>query len=209
METFSALLAICAGNSSVTGEFPTQRPVTRSFDVFFDLRLNKRLSKQSWGWWFETLSRPLWRHSNALETLFTCYKSYSFDTIIWPVLMRSSCGDTCQIWMPSNRSNWHFWQIINIGKIAVKLINGVKVTNALCHSYIVAKQHTRILMWNEHHFLKQTKSHSYDHLNKPKGPVTQRFTAWSRPKPVKKLSPVKQTMLFVLMSSLRRATVDL
>ena len=35
METFSALLAICAGNSPVPGEFPTQRPVTRSFDVFF------------------------------------------------------------------------------------------------------------------------------------------------------------------------------
>ena len=44
---------------------PTQRPVTRSFDVYFDLRPNKRLSKQSWGWWFETLSRPLWRHRNA------------------------------------------------------------------------------------------------------------------------------------------------
>ena len=41
----SALLAICAGNSPVTGEFPTQRPVTRSFDVCFDLCLNKRLSK--------------------------------------------------------------------------------------------------------------------------------------------------------------------
>ena len=40
METFSAQLAICAGNSPVPGEFPTQRPVTRSFDVFFDLRLN-------------------------------------------------------------------------------------------------------------------------------------------------------------------------
>ena len=39
METFSALLALCAGNSPVTGEFPSQRPVTRSFDVFFDLRL--------------------------------------------------------------------------------------------------------------------------------------------------------------------------
>ena len=49
----------------VPGEFLTQRPVTRSFDVFFDLRLNKRLSKQSWGWWFETLSHPLWRHRNA------------------------------------------------------------------------------------------------------------------------------------------------
>ena len=44
MDIFSALLAICAGNSPVTGEFPAQRPVTRSFDVFFDLCLNKRLS---------------------------------------------------------------------------------------------------------------------------------------------------------------------
>ena len=64
METFSTSLAICAGNSPVPGEFPAQRPVTRSFGVFFDLRLNKWLSKQSWGWWFETLSRPLWRHCN-------------------------------------------------------------------------------------------------------------------------------------------------
>ena len=64
IETFYALLAICAGNSPVPGEFPTQRPVTRGFDVFFDLRLNKPLSKQWWCWWFETLSRPLWRHCN-------------------------------------------------------------------------------------------------------------------------------------------------
>ena len=64
METFSALLALCAGTSPVPGEFRPQRPVTQSFDVFFDLRLNKRLSKQSWGWWFETPSRPLWRHRN-------------------------------------------------------------------------------------------------------------------------------------------------
>ena len=60
METFFVLLALCAGNSLATGEFPTQRPVTRSFDVFFDLRLDKQLSKQSWGWWFETSSCPLW-----------------------------------------------------------------------------------------------------------------------------------------------------
>ena len=65
MEIFSALLAICAGNSPVTGEFPTQRPVTRSFDVYFDLRPKERLSKQWWGWWFETLSRSLWRHRNG------------------------------------------------------------------------------------------------------------------------------------------------
>ena len=69
METFSALLAICVGNSPVTGEFPSQRPVTRGLDVFFDLRLNKRLNKQSWCGWIETLSRPLWRHCNASRLL--------------------------------------------------------------------------------------------------------------------------------------------
>ena len=46
METFSASLAICAGNSPVTSEFPAQRPVTQSFDVFLDVYLNKRLIKQ-------------------------------------------------------------------------------------------------------------------------------------------------------------------
>ena len=70
METFSALLAICAGNSPVSCEFPAQRPVTRSFDIFFDLYPNKRLSKQWWGWWFETISCPLWRHRNAQKCLY-------------------------------------------------------------------------------------------------------------------------------------------
>ena len=65
MEIFSALLALCAGNSPVTGELPSQWPVTQSFDVFFHLCLNKRLSKQSWGWSFETQSRLLWRHCNV------------------------------------------------------------------------------------------------------------------------------------------------
>ena len=75
METFSALLAICAGNSPVPGEFPGQRPVTRSFDVFFDLRLNKSLSKQSWDWWFETLLRPLWRHRKVRYEEHQCHTS--------------------------------------------------------------------------------------------------------------------------------------
>ena len=70
-------MAICAGNSPVPAEFPAQRPVTQSSDVFFDLRLHKRLSKQSWGWWFETLSRPLWRY--FIDTNFCRQHS----TIIW------------------------------------------------------------------------------------------------------------------------------
>ena len=74
METFSALLAICARNSPVPGEYPAQRPVTRSFDVFFDMRPNERLSKQCRGWWFETSSSPLWRHCNgSRDVKVMCY----------------------------------------------------------------------------------------------------------------------------------------
>ena len=59
METFSALLALCVGNSPVTGEFPSQRPVTWSFDVFFDLCLNKWLSD------LRRQSCSLWRQCNV------------------------------------------------------------------------------------------------------------------------------------------------
>ena len=79
MEPFSASLAICAGNSPVPGEFPAQRPVTRSFEIFFDLRLNKRMSKQPWGWWFETLSCPLWRHCNV-RSWSVCYWCTIYST---------------------------------------------------------------------------------------------------------------------------------
>ena len=67
METFSAFLAIYAGNSPVTSEFSTQRSVMWIFDVFFDLPLNKQLSKQSRGWWFEMPSPPLWRHCSVTK----------------------------------------------------------------------------------------------------------------------------------------------
>ena len=58
------LLALCEGNSPIISEFPSQRPVMRSFEVFFDLHQNKRLSKHLWRRWFETPSRSLWRHCN-------------------------------------------------------------------------------------------------------------------------------------------------
>ena len=65
METFFRVTGHLCGEFTGPGEFPAQRPVTRSFDVFFDLQPNKRLSKQWWGWWFETLSCLLWRHRNV------------------------------------------------------------------------------------------------------------------------------------------------
>ena len=81
IETFSVLLAICVRNFPVPGEFPAQRPVPRSFDALFDLLLNQRLSKQSWGWWFETLSRKLWRHCNATPICSVRPSSFSFHII--------------------------------------------------------------------------------------------------------------------------------
>ena len=79
METFSALLVIYEENSPVTGEFPTQRPVTRSFDVFFDLCMNKRLSKRWWGYqfhWYDlTEQESLWQETN-MQILSVFSKSF-------------------------------------------------------------------------------------------------------------------------------------
>ena len=113
--SISALLAICAGNSPVSGEFPAQRPVTRSFDVFFDLRLNKRLSKQ---WWccFETLSRPLWRHCNGvLEQL-----------CIYPTLAREFQG--FRVW------GKFVFRTLELTDTPTNLANQVKVGHALNQS---------------------------------------------------------------------------
>ena len=85
------------GKFTGPGEFPAQRLVTLSFDVFFDLHPNKRLSKQSWGWWFETPSRPLWPHCNAFDPIIVNWarlrtnfseisiniKSFHATMIIW------------------------------------------------------------------------------------------------------------------------------
>ena len=65
------------GEFTGPGDFPTQRTVTRSFDVFFDLWLNKRLSKQPWGGWFETPLWSLWRQCNVMNT---CRKTVSSRT---------------------------------------------------------------------------------------------------------------------------------
>ena len=61
MEIFSVLLDFCAGNSPVTGESPSQRPVTRSFDVIFHISLTKRLRRRC----YKTTSRSLWRYCNV------------------------------------------------------------------------------------------------------------------------------------------------
>ena len=97
METFSALL--------VTGEFPSQRPVTRSFDVFLDLCLNKRLSKQSWGWGIEMLPCPLWRHCHV--TASSAAHNENFIKMIFPFQCCEYLGvHFIFIWMHYNGVTW-------------------------------------------------------------------------------------------------------
>ena len=110
METFSALLTLCAGNSPATGEFPSQRPVTWSFDVFLDLRLNKRLSKQSWCWWFETPWRSLWRHCNAI------LNSHPPNTVISAILVTHGVFPIGR-WVCASNSKSVFLKIILIPDI--------------------------------------------------------------------------------------------
>ena len=105
------------GEFTGPGNFPAQRPGTRRFDVFFDLCLNKRLRKQSWGWWFETLSRPLWRHCNVLtcfdfnpnmdKGLYSWSGMASYLKILrsleaarlgFRLLQQRCCRCACQIW---------------------------------------------------------------------------------------------------------------
>ena len=119
METFPALLAICAENSPVIGEFPAQRPVTQSFDAFYELRLNTRLSKQWWGWWFETPSCPLRRHCNNPCVLELFY----YILLVWAPFHQSLVRERQLIFhlFGINRlitiSSWvqlAFWSVVSI-----------------------------------------------------------------------------------------------
>ena len=88
METVSALLAICEGNPPVTGGFPSQRASNTGFDDFFDVSLNKRLSKQTNRRWKETPGYSLWRHCNAWFALLDSHYTFGLVLMIWRLLPR-------------------------------------------------------------------------------------------------------------------------
>ena len=89
MEIFSALLVFCKRNSLDTGDFPAQGPVARNSDVFFNLRLNKRLSKQSRRRSFEAQSRPSWRHCNVRAPVTEDFSIFTRDLMhsLWSLLV--------------------------------------------------------------------------------------------------------------------------
>ena len=104
--------SFCAGNSPVTGEFPSQRPVSRSFDVFFDLRLDKRLCKQSRRRWFVTPSHSLWRRCNVTlqcVSLCSCSQNIHVPSLLFDKL---TVDDLFQIepvlwpWLTTHARSW-------------------------------------------------------------------------------------------------------
>ena len=116
MGFFSALQALCEGNPPVTGRFPSQRPATQRFDVFSDLRLNKRLSKLTRRRWFETPLLSLWRHFYVLERFRkpVFWEKFHQQILYWNVimislslLMPSSCGEwNCFFGIGSSTIHW-------------------------------------------------------------------------------------------------------
>ena len=83
METLSALLTLCGGNPPVTGGFPSQRPVTQK--LFWGMRLNKRLMKQSRGRWFESPPSSFWRHCNVVLPIWCKCDDNDFAWTYWNI----------------------------------------------------------------------------------------------------------------------------
>ena len=119
----------CKGNPPITGEFSSQRPVTRSFDVYFDLHLKKRLSKQSRHRWFQTTSRSLWRYCNVLCTRqfkslrpIAAYMPHQINPhwfrswlVAWPVPIHylTQCWNVIN-WALGNKFQWNLNQCSTI-----------------------------------------------------------------------------------------------
>ena len=146
MEAFYALLPICAGNSPMTGEFPAQSPVTRTFEAFFHLRLNTRLSEEWWGWWFETPSRPLWRHCDEVWST-SCREFYSVRPHKRPLSISLFChlslsGCHCNIKKKQLMRYIAKYFLYNEWKISSIIYSALK-SNAMC-----SNKNDVITWWN-------------------------------------------------------------
>ena len=136
------------GEFTGPGEFPAQWPVRRSFDVFFDLR-PKRLSKQPWGWWFETPSWPLWRQCNDIlllfETRFKC--RWNTTEYIWNILDNSS------VWFVITMSS--LWCRIDAYKSSVCFV--IASWSLWCRIEAYARSSWKLLFAKMHMYTKNMK----------------------------------------------------
>ena len=99
------------GEFTGPGEFPAQTPVTRSFDVFFDLRLNKQLSKQPRVWWFETLPWSLWRQCNEILDIKSLMQDRSNSNALAVELLQSCTEPLIYAMINWEKYILHSWEI--------------------------------------------------------------------------------------------------
>ena len=140
-----ALLALCAGNSPGTGEFPTQRPVTWSFDVFFDLCPNRWLSKQWWGWWFGMPSHPLWCHCNGFWMTW-----HSCGIILMHLL--SMIGLTFKLWITLIFVSFHIFAWLCLQYSFLSTINAHFFYKILSPGPVSQKNFLTSQLWWKIHF---------------------------------------------------------
>ena len=155
---------IVTGHSPVTGEFPPQRPVTWSFDVFFDLRLNEQLSKQWRGWWFETPSCPLWCHCNDIF-MFLRHNSASKQLRLFHLnlkLTQDHKSIPCMMLVSTLHSYWYqCYQLIPDKD--VNIVYYLKLPWTIYHVYYDSlisdnQPHIGSIIWNLKSFIHKTKS---------------------------------------------------
>ena len=126
------------GEFTSPGEFLVQRPVTRSFHVFFDLRLNKRLSKQPRGWWFETPSWSLWRHGNGRKR-FWCERQVIADRVDLIIVINQN---------PLNVAYLQWWFIVqNMAKFNWYQIDGLMQNCSISIANELEIQHVAQSPW--------------------------------------------------------------
>ena len=179
------------------GEFPIQRPVTRSFDVFFDLRLNKRLSKQPWGWWFERLSWSLWRHRNdsndeGQHGRKSAHLHVSHNNIRH-VLSLFSVASSPLLWRHNEHNgvsnHQHYVYLLNCPfRRRSKKISKLRVTGVCAvNSYVTSEFPTKmastaenVSIWWRHHVLtKKQECHSLRSLHHLLYPTSLYWSLWT------------------------------
>ena len=135
------------GEFTGPGEFPTQKPVTRSFDVYFDLRPNKWLSKQSWGWWFETLSCSLWRHRNDRNAIHVAntWNNYVVSSTNVNEFQLLCWVSTYHLWSHTSK----LWMIINDDKcVCVCIYSLYDIDNEYAEKcFICFRKRGMIVLW--------------------------------------------------------------
>ena len=150
---FFRVIGPLCGEFTGPGEFPAQRPVTRSFHVLFDLRLNKRLSKQPWGWWFETPSWSLWLQCNIQENFKKSIIAYIIIIIIiitiiivvvaviviiigCIIIVARLSKSLATLTLGSSKINQHYWRFHGSGVIAAPQIMGlISFCTGMHHGY--------------------------------------------------------------------------